>query len=208
MAHGWQEVPSLGLSPGEYAIVPSEWRRDVGAQLNNLASMGGDGTPAWHLYDVEAADGRRVLKVVEDRRGMEGTFDVSGQQFLVGPPDEGPRMAFNRQGAAIGSTTTLRDLTTEAVIGSWEITSLLSRNWEFRDPGGTPRISVTRQWSLGGLMYPVYALTSTDGEDVGRIDMRQRGLFYEADVTLTRSSVPAELSLALTCGIFWASSQS
>lgn len=209
MSYGLQGIPSFDPTHGEYEIVPSEWRRDVSAQIDNLTSTSGEGgEPMWHLYNVETARGRRILEVVEDRRGMEGTFDISGQQFLLRTPDGEPLMVFSRADAAIGSTTTLRAIHSGEVLGSWEMTSMLQQNWEFRDPTQQRRIAIKRRWSLSGLLYPKYRLKSVNGDDVGRIDMRQDGLFYEADVALKRSSIPPEISLALSCGIFWAMNQS
>lgn len=209
MDHELRGIPSLDLDPGEYTIVPSEWRRDVNAQIDNLTSGSGKGDePMWHLYNVETAHGRRILEVVDDRRGMEGTFDVSGQQFLLRSPDEEPLMAFTRDSAKIGSSTTLRAIDSGEVLGSWEMTSTLRQHWEFRDANQNPRISVQRQWSLSGLVSPTYQLTSAAGDAIGEFDMRQDGLFYEADVTLGQSPISPEISLALVCGIFWAMNQS
>lgn len=153
-----QGVPAIDLGPGTYAIEPAEWRRDAGQQLGNLTSGGGEnGEPLWHIHDVERADGTRVLEVLEDRREMEGTFGTSGRQFLLRSPDGDPRMAYEREGAMVGTTSTLRDLGTEEVLASWGASGLLGRlrrsSWELTDPGGTRRASAKREWSLGALLY-------------------------------------------------------
>lgn len=202
-----QGLDSFDPGPGEYAIVPSEWCYDMGAQLGNLTSGSEGDTPMWHLYNVETARGRRVLEVFDDRRGMSGTFDTSGRQFLLQTPDGDPLMAFEREGAAIGTPTTLRAIETGETLGSWETTSMLTRNWQLWDGGGTLRLDVKRKWSLDGLFYPTYRFVAVGGDVVGRLDMRQEGLFYEADVTIERSAIPPAICLALACGIFWSMSQ-
>ena len=205
-------VSTLNLDPGEYVIEPAEWRRDANQQLSNLTPGSGEGgEPIWHLHDVARSDGTTVLEVLEDRRAMEGTFQTSGRQFLFRSPDGEPLMAYEREGYMVGTNTTLEDLTTEEVLGSWKAPGLLSRlfkgRWELTDPGGNRHVSAKRKWSLGSLQYPSFNLTSVESSGIGQLSMKRDGLFYSMDVTLERSSIPTEIILAMAYGILWASSQ-
>lgn len=197
------------LEPGEYTFVPSDWRTDVGQQLDNLTSGSEGDEPLWHIHDVEDADGNCRLEVLEDRRAMEGMLDTSGRQFLFWTPEGEPLMAFDRDGAQLGAPTTLRDLAAEEPLVTWERTSFTFGTWELRDADGGTVAKAKRKWSLGDLLYPLHVARTTGGSEILRLDFEQSGLFYEAEVTLDPavSPVPRPVALAFAYGVFWANTQ-
>jgi hypothetical protein len=211
MSEGMQGLTSLDFDPGEYAIEPSEWRRDADQQLSNLTPDSGEGGEAlWHIHNIELSGGARVMEVLEDRRAMEG-LETSGRQFLFRSPDGEPVMAYEREGFAIGTATTLRDLTSEAVLASWKASGLLGRllraNWVLTDAGGDQRATAKRDWSLGALLYPTFAVTSVEGSDIGRFAAERDGLFTRMDIELEPSPIPPAVLLAMAYGILWATNQ-
>lgn len=203
-----QGVSALNPGPGEYRIVPSEWRHDAGQQLSNLTSGSGEGDEAmWHLNDVQRPDGTVVMEVVDDRRAMEGTLDTGGRQFLFRSPDGTPLMAYEREGFRVGTAVTLVDVATSETLGSWDSSGLMMTSWDLSGPDGTHRARAKRTWSLRGLLYPSFALKSADGTEIGELSVNQDGLFYSMDVTLERSAVPTDVLLAMAYGVFWAMSE-
>lgn len=217
MTPSLQGVSELDLEPGTFAIRASEWRRDAGQQLQNLTQQHADddagGEEMWHLNDVTRADGTHLFEVFEDRRSMEGPMQTSGRRILFRSPDGEPRMAFERDGYAVGAPTTLSDCTTDEVLGSWEAPGWLARflqsRWQLTDPSGTHLATASREWSLSTAFSTSssYTLRTTDGTDVGSISMHRDGLFFAMNVTLDRSDVPNELLLAMAYGMFWGISQ-
>ncbi|MFD1645243.1 hypothetical protein [Haloarchaeobius litoreus] len=193
---------TLDLRSGEYRFEPADWRSDAGQVLGNVGSGSEDGEPMWHLHDVVRADGRTVLEVLDDRRGMAGMLDTTGQQFLFRRPGGEPVMAYEHEGGLTAKGATLRAAGTDERLGSWEKTGRFFGDWELTDRDGRHVATASREWSLSDLFYPVFAMTSSAGHDIGALDLAQSGLFYSAAVTLSPSEIQPELHLAFAYGIF------
>lgn len=197
-----QGIRGFDPGQGEYEIVPSEFQRNADRAALQSGSEAGD-VPMWHRFDVKRKRGGPVLEVVEDRRGMEGMIDVSGRQFLLRPPDEAPVMALSRQGGWGWNPTTLRNTATDEVLGAWKQKHVLSRSYEFRDANDQRQFVAARPLEFGTSLQ-TYRLRSANGDEIGELNLRKKGevVAYEADVTVERSSIPPEITLAVVCGIF------
>lgn len=199
---GIREVPGFDLEPGEYTVVPSDWRRDAGEQMRNVTSGSEDDGRMSHLHDVERADGTRVLEVVDDRRGMDGSLDTSGQQLLFRTPDGEPVMAFQRDGGLTGSGS-LRAVATDEVLASWEQSIPFVGSWKVFDGEGRRRATANREWSPKALMYPAHTVTTPDGGQAGRFALEQSGAFYNVGITVEPSAFPPEVLVALAYAVSW-----
>jgi hypothetical protein len=190
------------LPTGEYRFEPADWRSDAGQVLGNVGSGSEDGEPMWHLHDIVRADGGPVLEVLDDRRGMDGMLDTTGQQFLFRTPEGEPVMAYEHEDGLTAKGATLRAAKADELLGSWEKSGLFFGDWELTDGDGRQVATASRAWSLSDLFHPRFVVASSAGHDLGALDLSQSGLFYAAAVTVPTSKIPPELHLAFTYGIF------
>lgn len=193
---------TLNLESGRYSIEPADWRADAGEVLGSIGSGSEDGEPMWHLHDIVGPDGRTLLEVLDDRRGMEGMLDTTDRQFLFRTPEGDPVMAYEQDGGMTAKGATLRTAGADELLGSWEKTGRLFGDWRLSDRDGRSVATASREWSLADLFYPRFAMTSSDGDDIGALDLTQSGLFYAAHVTLPPTKIETGLHLAFAYGLF------
>lgn len=190
------------LRSGEYRIEPADWRSDAGEVLGSIGSGSEDGEAMWHLHDILGPDGRTVLEVLDDRRGMEGLLDTTGRQFLFRTPAGDPVVAYEQEGGMMAKGATLHRAGTGEELGAWEKTGRFFGDWTLTDSEHRQVATASREWSLSDLFHPRFSLTSSAGNDLGALDLSQSRLFYAATVGLRRSEIPAELHLTFAYGIF------